>query len=86
VKKLWTDRAWEGYLYYQAEDRKTLNRLNQIIQDIDRGGYEGIGNPEPLTGNLTGYWSRRITKEHRLVYRLTKDGIEIVSCRFHYSK
>ena len=82
--KVWSDHAWEDYLYWQTQDKKILKRINQLIKDIDRNGYEGIGKPEPLKYELQGYWSRRIDDEHRLVYRIVDNNIEIVSCRFHY--
>jgi toxin YoeB len=82
---IFTGDAWEDYLYWQAQDKKTLKRINQLIQDVERNGYQGIGKPEPLRGNLSGYWSRRIDDENRLVYRLRGDGmIELYSCRSHY--
>lgn len=84
MKKVWFDEAWEDYLYWQTQDKKTLKRINLILQDIDRNGYSGIGNPEPLKGELSGFWSRRIDGMNRLVYRL-KDGVtEILSCKGHY--
>jgi toxin YoeB len=82
--KLWSDNAWEDYLYWQTQDKKILKRINQLLKDIDRNGYEGIGKPEPLKYELQGFWSRRIDDEHRLVYRIKEDRIEIVSCRLHY--
>ena len=82
--KLWSDNAWEDYLYWQTQDKKTLKRINQLLKDIDRNGYEGIGKPEPLKYELQGFWSRRIDDEHRLVYRINEDRIKIVSCRLHY--
>ena len=82
--KLWSDNAWEDYLYWQTQDKKTLKRINQLLKDIDRNGYEGLGKPEPLKYELQGFWSRRIDDEHRLVYRINEDRIEIVSCRLHY--
>ena len=82
--KVWADHAWEDYLYWQTQDKKILKRINQLIKDIDRNGYEGIGKPEPLKYELQGYWSRRIDDEHRLVYRIVDNNIEIVSCRLHY--
>ena len=82
--KVWSDHAWEDYLYWQNQDKKILKRINQLIKDIDRNGYEGIGKPEPLKYELQGYWSRRIDDEHRLVYRIVDNNIEIVSCRLHY--
>ena len=82
--KVWSDHAWKDYLYWQTQDKKILKRINQLIKDIDRNGYEGIGKPEPLKYELQGYWSRRIDDEHRLVYRIVDNKIEIVSCRLHY--
>ena len=84
MRKLWTDRGWSDYLHWQAQDKKTLRRINQILQDIDRNGNSGIGKPESLSGNLAGFWSRRIDATNRLVYRITAIGIEIVQCRGHY--
>ena len=82
--KAWDDFAWEDYLYWQKQDKKTLKRINNLIQDIDRNGYDGIGKPEALTGNLQGYWSRRIDEKHRLVYGIKNNRIEILQCRTHY--
>ncbi|WP_281680015.1 Txe/YoeB family addiction module toxin [Synergistes jonesii] len=82
--KSWDEDAWEDYLYWQENDRKTLRRINAVIRDIERGGYSGIGKPEPLTGNLSGYWSRRIDACNRIVYRITGDSIEIIQCGSHY--
>lgn len=84
MEKLWTDTGWEDYLYWQTQDKKTLKRINQLIQDAERNGYEGIGKPEPLRGNLSGYWSRRIDDTNRLVYRIEGDKIIITGCRTHY--
>lgn len=84
MKKLWGDQAWEDYLYWQSQDKKVLRRLNLIIKDIERGGYEGIGRPEPLKDNLEGLWSRRIDEVNRIVYRVEGDSIEILQCRGHY--
>jgi toxin YoeB len=84
MKKVWFDEAWEDYLYWQTQDKKTLKRINLILQDIDRNGYNGIGNPEPLKGELSGFWSRRIDGINRLVYRLKNDVTEILSCKGHY--
>ena len=83
--KTWTDEAWDDYLYWQREDRKILKRINQLVKDIDRSSYEGIGKPEPLKHELQRHWSRRINEEHRLVYRIARDWIVIVSCRTHYA-
>lgn len=84
--KLWTDRAWEDYLYWQTQDKKTLKRVNQLIRDIERNGYDGIGKPEPLKGDLSGWWSRRIDDGNRIVYRLKDDEtVEITQCKGHYN-
>lgn len=82
--KSWTDLAWEDYTYWQSQDRKTLKRINQLLKDIDRNGYDGIGKPEPLTGDLSGYWSRRIDDANRIVYRIESGTIKIVQCGSHY--
>lgn len=83
-KFLFTEDAWEDYLYWQTQDKKILKRINQLLQDIERNGYNGIGKPEPLQGDLSGFWSRRIDDEHRIVYRVTEDRVEIIQCRGHY--
>ena len=85
MQKLWTDKAWEDYIYWQTQDKKTLKRVNQLIADIERNGYDGIGKPEPLKGNLSGWWSRRIDDGNRIVYRLKEDHVVIAQCRGHYS-
>lgn len=77
-------QGWQDYLYWQANDRQILKKLNALIKDCQRSPYEGIGSPEPLKHEFSGWWSRRIDKEHRLIYRPTEDGIEIAQCRFHY--
>ena len=82
--KIWDDDAWEDYVYWQTQDKKTLKRINALLKDIDRNGYEGIGKPEPLTGNWSGYWSRRIDEKNRLVYRIVDETIRIAQCRIHY--
>lgn len=82
--KAWDDFAWEDYLYWQTQDKKILKRINQLLRDIERGGHSGIGKPEPLKGNLQGYWSRRIDDTNRLVYRIVDHRIEILQCRSHY--
>lgn len=82
--KCWDDFAWEDYIYWQKQDKKTLKRINQLIQDIERNGNEGLGKPEPLKGDLQGYWSRRIDSTNRLVYRINQNRIEILQCRTHY--
>ena len=81
---IWDDDAWDDYLYWQTQDRKVLRRINSLLKDIDRNGNEGIGKPEALKHGFHGYWSRRITDEHRLIYRIDKDGIRIAQCRYHY--
>jgi len=81
---LWVDEAWEDYLYWQSQDKKTLKRINQLIKDIQRNQFEGIGKPEPLKGNLSGFWSRRIDEKNRLVYIIKNGDIIISSCRGHY--
>ena len=79
-----TLEAWEEYQYWQNTDRKRLNRLNRLIRETLRTPYAGTGKPEPLKGNLNGYWSRRIDSEHRLVYKIEPDALWIVQCRHHY--
>jgi len=80
----WADQAWEDYLYWQQIDKKILKRINTLIKDTKRQPFDGLGDPEPLKQNWTGYWSRRITREHRLVYKVTNEAIIIVQCRYHY--
>lgn len=82
--KIWSDKAWEDYLYWQEQDRKTLRRINQLIKDIDRNAFDGIGKPEPLKHERQGYWSRRIDDTNRLIYRIINNQIEIAQCRAHY--
>ncbi|MFT8888557.1 MAG: Txe/YoeB family addiction module toxin [Ethanoligenens sp.] len=82
--KSWADDSWEDYLYWQTQDRKTLKRINKLIQDTERHPFEGVGKPEPLRGNLSGYWSRRIDDVNRLVYSVKGETLIIVSCRTHY--
>jgi len=84
INKVWADEAWEDYLYWQQQDKRTLKRINQLIQDIDRNGNNGIGKPEELSGNLAGFWSRRIDETNRLVYRIKNGQMEIAQCRSHY--
>ena len=78
------DDAWGDYLYWQKNDKKILNKINRLIKEIAREPFEGIGDPEPLRYNWSGYWSRRITIEHRLVYKVTDDRLLIAQCRYHY--
>jgi toxin YoeB len=78
------DEAWEDYLYWQQTDKKILRRINELIREIQRTPYAGIGKPEPLKHALQGYWSRRITSEHRIVYKVTGEGVLIAQLRYHY--
>jgi len=78
------EQAWEDYRYWQEQDRKTLKRVNRLIEECRRTPFEGIGNPEPLKHNWSGFWSRRIDQEHRLVYSVRGDDLLIAQCRFHY--
>ncbi|OOF59032.1 Txe/YoeB family addiction module toxin [Rodentibacter myodis] len=80
----WTENAWEDYLYWQQTDKKILSRVNKLIQSTQRTPFSGLGDPEPLKHQLSGFWSRRIDREHRLVYRVTDEGIIIIQCRYHY--
>lgn len=80
----WTEAAWSDYLYWQGQDKKTLKRINNLIADVMRSPFEGIGKPEPLKEHLSGFWSRRIDDTHRLVYAVTDIRITIIACRYHY--
>lgn len=84
MKKVFSDRAWDDYLHWQATDKALLKRINALIKDIDRSPFEGIGQPEPLKHNWQGFWSRRIDQEHRLIYEISEDSIFIAQMRFHY--
>ncbi len=84
MRLLWEDRAWEDYLYWQMQDKKTLKRINLLINDMKRTPFEGIGKPEPLRGSLSGYWSRRIDETNRIVYFWKDNVIYVISCRGHY--
>jgi toxin YoeB len=84
MKLLWTDDSWDDYLYWQQTDKKIMKRINELIKDISRHPFEGIGKPEPLKHALAGYWSRRINEEHRLVYGYKESTIIIIQCRYHY--
>ena len=84
MRKIWSDDAWEDYLYWQTQDRRTLKRINSLIKEVDRNGYKCVGKPEALIGNLTGYWSLRIDVKNRLVFRIIDGAIEIAQCRTHY--
>lgn len=81
---VWDESAWEDYLWWQTADRRTLKRINRLIKDIARNGNEGIGKPEALKHGLSGCWFRRITDEHRLVYKVVDGEIRIAACRYHY--
>ena len=80
----WSFNAWEDYLYWQKESKKNLKRINTLIKDISRNPFDGLGKPEPLKGNLSGLWSRRIDEEHRLVYTVNDNSVIIIACRGHY--
>ncbi len=86
MKIVFTTNSWEDYIYWQTVDKKMLKRINTLIKDISREPFDGIGNPEPLKYDLSGYWSRRIDREHRLVYQVEDESILIYSCRYHYDK
>ena len=80
----WTDEAWNSYVYWQTQDKKTLKRINKLISDVKRSPFDGIGKPEPLKENLSGFWSRRIDDTTRLVYTVDDTAITVISCRYHY--
>ena len=84
MRLLWEDRAWDDYLYWQTQDKKTLKRINALIKDIQRSTFDGVGKPEPLKGNLSGMWSRRIDETNRIVYFEENGVVYILSCRGHY--
>ena len=84
MRLIWVKQSWEDYLYWQGQDKKILKRINTLIKAIERDPFDGIGDPEPLRHNWTGYWSRRINREHRLVYKVQTDEIWIAQCRYHY--
>ena len=84
MKKIWFDEAWEDYIYWQTQDKKTLKRINILLKDIEREYFDGIGKPEPLKGDMNGFWSRWIDDVNRLVYRIRDGVMEIVSCKGHY--
>lgn len=81
---MFTDAAWNEYCYWQTQDKKILKRINQLLKDIQRNSFEGLGKPEPLKNNLSGYWSRRIDDNNRIVYKVTNSQIEIIQCKSHY--
>ena len=84
VLLVWDENAWQDYLWWQAQDRKVLKRINTLLADIQRNGNQGIGKPGPLKHDFAGYWSRRITDEHRLVYKIADQEVRIAACRYHY--
>lgn len=84
MKLTWSEEAWEDYLYWQDADKRMVKKINELLKDTCRTPFEGIGKPEPLRHHLAGYWSRRITLEHRLVYAVADDALLIAACRYHY--
>ncbi|MBL1245108.1 MAG: Txe/YoeB family addiction module toxin [Sulfurimonas sp.] len=84
MRLIWSEKSWEDYLYWQQTDKQTLKKINALIKDIQREPFSGIGKPEPLKHQYSGFWSRRITDEHRLVYEVSQNSIGIAACRFHY--
>lgn len=84
MKLIFSENAWEDYLYWQKTDKKILKRINSLIKEIQRSPFEGIGKPEPLKHALSGYWSRRINNEHRIVYTVAEDSLYIAQLRYHY--
>ncbi|RJG09321.1 Txe/YoeB family addiction module toxin [Pseudomonas cavernicola] len=84
VNILFTPEAWDDYLWFQQNDKAGLKRINLLIRDAQRSPFDGIGKPEPLKHNLSGFWSRRISEEHRLVYAVDGDALQVVQCRYHY--
>ncbi len=83
-KLAWTDEAWKDYIYWQSQDKKTLKRMNKLIDDAKRHPFDGIGKPEPLRESLSGFWSRRIDDTNRLVYAVNNEFLTVISCRYHY--
>ena len=86
MRILWDDKAWQEYLAWQIGDKKTLKRINMLLKDIDRNGYNCIGKPEPLKGDLSGYWSVRIDEQNRIVFRISDNNLEIIQCGTHYKE
>ena len=84
MRLVWDEHAWEDYVYWQMQDRNILKRISLLIKDIERNGNEGIGKPEALKHGFHGFWSRRITDEHRLIYKITEESVLIAQCRYHY--
>lgn len=86
MNKIFTENGWKDYCFWQTQDRKTLKKINNLLKDIERNGNAGIGKPEALIGNLSGFWSRRINDKDRLIYRIDSENIYILSCRYHHQK
>jgi len=84
MSKLWQDEAWDDYIYWQSQDKRTIRKINKLLQDIERNGYNGIGKPEPLKGDLSGFWSVEIDEKNRIVFRIEEGKIEIIQCGSHY--
>ncbi|NOQ29853.1 MAG: Txe/YoeB family addiction module toxin [Helicobacteraceae bacterium] len=84
MRLIFSDKAWGDYMFWQQTDRQVLKKINNLIRDIKRNPFDGVGKPEPLKHELSGFWSRRITDEHRLVYEISENSTAIASCRFHY--
>jgi len=84
MTKIWHDTAWADYIYWQTQDKKTLRRINKLLEDIERNGYNGIGKPEQLTEDLNGFWSVRIDEKNRIIFRIVDGNLEIVQCGSHY--
>ena len=84
MRLLWDENAWEEYLYWQSQDKKTLKRINLLLKDIQRNPYDGLGEPEPLRGNLSGWWSRRIDSANRIVYKEKDGAVIVIQCKGHY--
>ena len=84
MKLLWEERAWEDYLYWQTQDKKNAKRINALLKDVQRTPFEGLGKPEPLKGNLSGLWSRRIDEMHRIIYFVKDDTVHVIACKGHY--
>ena len=84
MKLIWSVESWNDYLFWQETDKRMVRKINELIKDNHRTPFEGKGKPEPLKHNLAGFWSRRITEEHRLVYSITNDALLIAACRYHY--
>ena len=85
MRKVWHDRAWDDYLYWQSHDKRILKKINELIRDIERDPFIGTGKPEPLKGDWQGYWSRRINDADRIIYKIENNELIIAQCRFHYS-